>query len=107
MGSIGFEEMFLVLVVAILVYGKELPRMARKVGRWYSALKRQVSDARDEVLRQIPDDDLFEAPPGGSPPDPPGHAPPPLGSSASAGLPGPDPADPEHEAAKPPAPPVT
>ena len=108
MGSIGFEEMVLILVVAILVYGKELPKVARKVGRWYSNLKRQMSDIKDEISRQIPDEDDFMAPPGESPPDPPGHAPPPLGSTPSADLPGPDAGDPEYrppfEPAKPPEP---
>lgn len=94
MGSIGFDELLLIFVVAILVYGKDLPKMARKVGRWYSAVKRQISDIQSEIARQIPDDDELQIPPGGSEPDPPGHADP----SPSPPLPGPDPADPEYKA---------
>jgi Sec-independent protein translocase protein TatA len=95
MGSFGFEEMLVVAIVAIVIYGRDLPQTARKVGRWYGKLKRQLSDMKDEIVRQIPDEpeeDEFRAPPGGSAPDPPGHLPP----SPSAGLPGPDPSDPEY-----------
>lgn len=94
MGSIGFDELLLIFVVAILVYGKDLPRMARKVGRWYSAVKRQMAEIQNEIARQIPDDDELQIPPGGSEPDPPGHQAP----SPSVGLPGPDPSDPEYKA---------
>ncbi|HTF56312.1 MAG TPA: twin-arginine translocase TatA/TatE family subunit [Planctomycetota bacterium] len=97
MGSIGFEEMLIVAIVAIVIYGRDLPSIARKAGRWYGKLKRQVTDMKDEIVRQIPDDDDFKAPPSSSEPDPPGHAPP----SPSAGLPGPDPSDPEYKGAAP------
>jgi Tat protein translocase TatB subunit len=95
MGSFGFEEMLVVAIVAIVIYGRDLPQMARKVGRWYGKFKRQISDMKDEIVRQIPevpDEDEYRAPPGGSAPDPPGHQPP----SPSPGLPGPDPSDPEY-----------
>ncbi|HKS15915.1 MAG TPA: hypothetical protein VJU16_01230 [Planctomycetota bacterium] len=97
MGSFGFDEMMVVAIVAIVVYGRDLPQIARKVGRWYGKLKRQLTDMKDEIVRQIPeepDEDEFRAPPASSPPDPPGHQAP----SPSAGLPGPDPTDPEYKA---------
>jgi len=95
MGSIGFDEMLVVVVVAILVYGRDLPSVARKIGRWYSKLKRQLGDMKDDIIRQIPDEDgdEYKAPPSSSEPDPPGHDAP----SPSAGLPGPDPSDPEYK----------
>jgi Tat protein translocase TatB subunit len=95
MGSIGFEEMLVVGIVAIIAFGKDLPQFARKVGRWYGKIKRQLSDMKEEIVRQIPDEDEFRAPPGGSDPDP-GHG----GPSPSAGLPGPDPSDPEYRSAE-------
>ena len=98
MGSFGFDEMLIVAIVAIVVYGRDLPQIARKVGRWYGKLKRQVTEMKDELVRQIPEDDEFRAPPSSSEPDPPGHEPPaPSGASPSAGLPGPDPSDPEYK----------
>jgi Tat protein translocase TatB subunit len=92
MGSFGFDEMLVVAIVAIVVYGKDLPQMARKVGRWYGKLKRQMTDMKDEIVRQIPDEDEYRAPPASSDPEP-GHGPP----SPSADLPGPDPTDPEYK----------
>jgi Tat protein translocase TatB subunit len=97
MGSIGFEEMLIVAIVAIVIYGRDLPSIARKAGKWYGKLKRQISDMKDEIVRQIPDEDDFKAPPSSSEPDPPGHEPP----SPSAGLPGPDPSDPEYKGSAP------
>ncbi|HZL71803.1 MAG TPA: twin-arginine translocase TatA/TatE family subunit [Planctomycetota bacterium] len=96
MGSFGFEEMLVVAVVAILAFGKDLPQFARKAGKWYGKIKRQLSDMKEEIVRQIPEDideDEFRPPPGKSDPDP-GHGEPP---SPSAGLPGPDPSDPEYK----------
>jgi len=93
MGSIGFDEMLIVAIVAIVIYGRDLPSIARKAGRWYGKIKRQITDMKDEIVRQIPEDDEYKAPPASSEPDPPGHAPP----SPSAGLPGPDPSDPEYK----------
>lgn len=95
MGSFGFDEMLVVAIVAIVIYGRDLPQIARKVGRWYGKLKRQLSDMKDDIVRQIPeepDEDEFRAPPGRSEPDS-GHGSP----SPSAGLPGPDPTDPEYK----------
>lgn len=95
MGSFGFEEMLVVAVVAILAFGKDLPQIARKAGKWYGKVKRQLSDMKEDIVRQIPDEpdeDEFRPPPGSSDPDP-GHGAP----SPSAGLPGPDPSDPEYK----------
>lgn len=98
MGSFGFEEMVVVAIVAIVAFGRDLPQVARKVGRWYGKLKRQLTDMKDDIVSQIPEDvDDFRAPPGGSEPDPPGHE----GPSPSAGLPGPDPSDPEFRKDRP------
>lgn len=62
MGSFGFGEMLMVAVVAIIVFGKDLPQTARKAGRWYRDVRRKMDDLKDEVRRQIPDDDVLEDP---------------------------------------------
>ena len=105
MGSIGFEELLIVGVVAIILFGKDLPSVARKVGGWYMKAKRQISDIREEIQRQIPpieDDDLLnpapprEAPPGVFDPSKPRT---PAGNGSQAG--GASPAD-AATSAKPP-----
>lgn len=46
----SFIETFVILVVAVIVFGpKRLPEMARKIGRWSGMLRR----ASDEFKRQI------------------------------------------------------
>jgi Tat protein translocase TatB subunit len=58
MGDLGFSEMIAIAVIAILVYGKELPQAARKLAALYSKLRRQVTDIKDEIQRQIPDEEI-------------------------------------------------
>ncbi len=90
MGSLGFDELLVVILVAIIVFGKNLPQVARKVGQYYSRFKRHISDLKDDFQRQMPDvEEETRAP--SAPPEPP-----PLGTTPSANLPGPDPGDPEY-----------
>jgi Tat protein translocase TatB subunit len=86
MGSLGFDEMLVVVLVAILVFGKDLPSVARRVGGWYAKLRRHVADVKDEFQRQIPTDDLDLTRAM--------HVP--VGTAPEPRLPGPDPSDPEY-----------
>jgi Sec-independent protein translocase protein TatA len=58
MGSLGFEEMIAIAIIAILVYGRDLPGAARKLAAFYSKLRRQLNDIKDEIQRQIPAEEL-------------------------------------------------
>lgn len=59
MFDIGFLEITLILVVALLVVGPErLPGLARKAGMWYARARRMVSSVRDEVERELRTDEL-------------------------------------------------
>src|SRR5690242_5019733 len=78
MDGFSFSEIIIIIIVAIIIYGKDLPQAARKMAMMYSKFKRQLSDVRDEISRQIPVDDLkesmkFDLPtgPGGEPPSTP------------------------------------
>src|SRR5258706_9202474 len=71
----SFSEIFIIIIVAIIIYGKDLPQAARKMAQMYSKFKRQLSDVRDEIQRQIPIDELKDSMkvdlpegPGGEPP---------------------------------------
>jgi len=106
MGSFGFEEMMVVVVVAIILFGKDLPSMARKVGKWYFNLKRQLTDIKEELKSQIPEESDFtkdihdisdDLKAGLSDAEVPSPPPPEDAPSPSAGLPGPDPSDPEYK----------
>lgn len=51
--SFGFDEIFLVLVVALVVFGGELPSVLRSIGRAYMRMKLAFQRMRDEVVSQI------------------------------------------------------
>ncbi len=54
MFDIGFTEMLLVAVVALVVLGPErLPRVARQAGEWIGKLQRYVNDVKSDINRQM------------------------------------------------------
>jgi len=61
MEGFSFSELILIVIVAIIIYGKDLPQAARKMATIYSKFKRQLNDVRDEIKRQIPMDELENA----------------------------------------------
>ena len=61
MEGFSFSELILIVIVAILIYGKDLPQTARKMATLYAKFKRQLTDVRDEIKRQIPMDELENA----------------------------------------------
>jgi len=60
MGDIAFSEMVVIVIIAILVYGKNLPQAARKMASIYSKFRRQLGDIKDEISRQIPAEEIKE-----------------------------------------------
>jgi sec-independent protein translocase protein TatB len=56
MFDIGWSEMLVILVVALIVIGpKDLPRVARNVGRWVAkgrAMAREFQDAIEDMARE-------------------------------------------------------
>jgi sec-independent protein translocase protein TatB len=54
MFEVGFSELVLVVVVALLVVGPErLPKMAYEVGLWYGRLQRYVRNARFQIENEL------------------------------------------------------
>ena len=58
MGDIGFSELIAIVIIAILIYGKDLPQAARKMANLYTKFRRQLTDIKDELRRQIPDEEI-------------------------------------------------
>ena len=78
MDGFSFSEIVIIIIIAIIIYGKDLPQAARKMALLYSKFKRQLSDVRDEISRQIPMDEIQDSlrpdlnlSPGGEPPSTP------------------------------------
>jgi Tat protein translocase TatB subunit len=54
MGNIGFPEMVLIFIVALLVFGpKRLPELGRSLGKGLSEFRRASSDLRNSIEREI------------------------------------------------------
>jgi sec-independent protein translocase protein TatB len=59
MFDIGFWELALIGIVALLVVGPDrLPGLARTVGLWVGRIRRYVSAVRDDIEREIQADEL-------------------------------------------------
>lgn len=49
--SLGWQEMFLLLVIGLLLYGRNLPDAGRSLGRVVAQLKRSFHDFKDQIDR--------------------------------------------------------
>ncbi len=59
MFDVGFSELVLTALVALMVFGPErLPHAARTAGLWIGRLKRVLADTRREVERELGADDI-------------------------------------------------
>lgn len=59
MFDIGFSEMAIIAVVALIVLGPDrLPKVARQAGQWLGKLQRYVSDVKSDINRQMELDEL-------------------------------------------------
>lgn len=54
MGNIGFPELIVIFVVALLVFGpKRLPELGRSLGRGLSEFRRASSELKHSIEREI------------------------------------------------------
>ena len=61
MFDIGFLELIIVAIIALLVLGPErLPHAARTAGRWVGRIRRTVGNFSREIERQIDAEELRE-----------------------------------------------
>lgn len=59
MFDVGFSEMMVIAVVALVVIGPErLPRVARTLGFWFGRLQRYVNDVKADINREVELEDL-------------------------------------------------
>lgn len=59
MFDVGFTELLLVAIVALLVLGPErLPHALRTLGLWIGRMRRSFNAVRDEIEREIGMDDI-------------------------------------------------
>ena len=54
MGNVGFPELIVIFVVALLVFGpKRLPELGRSLGRGLSEFRRASSELKSSIEREI------------------------------------------------------
>ena len=54
MGPIGFQELVLILVIALLVFGpKKLPELGRSLGKTLAEFKRASNDIKQSIEREL------------------------------------------------------
>jgi sec-independent protein translocase protein TatB len=59
--DVGFWELAIIAVIALLVIGPErLPKAARTVGLWVGRARRMVTDVKADIDREIREGDLAE-----------------------------------------------
>ncbi len=56
-GMIGQWELLVILVIALLIFGKRLPDIARSVGKSLSSFKKGLKDVEDDIDSDVPDSD--------------------------------------------------
>ena len=61
MFAVGFWELAIIAVIALLVIGPErLPKAARTAGLWVGRARRMVTDVKSDIDREIREGDLAE-----------------------------------------------
>ena len=62
MGNIGFPELIVIFVVALLVFGpKRLPELGKSLGRGIAEFRRASTDLRTSIEREIESADANSA----------------------------------------------
>ena len=54
--NLGYQEIFLILIVAVLLFGGRLPEVARNVGKWFFDIKRGVNELNRDLYAPPPPD---------------------------------------------------
>jgi sec-independent protein translocase protein TatA len=71
MFGIGFPELLVILLLALIVLGPQrLPELARTLGQWFATIKRAADDAQAQVREELDGVERTAHQPESAPPPP-------------------------------------
>jgi len=59
-GSIGWAEIIVVLIIALIIFGKRLPEVARSLGRSINEFKKGMQETKDDIEKEVKPDEEKE-----------------------------------------------
>ncbi|MGE4285357.1 MAG: twin-arginine translocase TatA/TatE family subunit [Phycisphaerae bacterium] len=58
--NFGTQELIIILVIAVLIFGKRLPEIARGVGKSVNEFKAGLSETTDKLNKEIEDSKIVD-----------------------------------------------
>lgn len=55
--SLGWPEILVILIIALVLFGRRLPEVARSLGKSLTEFKKGLNETRDEIEKKANDSD--------------------------------------------------
>jgi sec-independent protein translocase protein TatA len=55
--SLGWPEILVILIIALILFGRRLPEVARSLGKSLTEFKKGMNETQDEIEKKVTDKD--------------------------------------------------